>query len=92
MANTKLIDLLKNGECLYLNYVPTILPSFSPKIPGTKDDYTHYIYLDQKTGFFFEFDKKSQKVYQINTHHLQNILKDLELEQKNVKSFLNQTI
>lgn len=93
MKTNQLIDLLRNGEKFYFHYLPMIMPmfNFSSIRPGTKDDYSHYLYLDQKTGFFCEIDKKTQKTHHRDTSYVQKIIKELELEQKNTKEFLNQT-
>jgi hypothetical protein len=85
------MDLLKNGEKLYLNYFPVIISRFSPIQPGTEDDYSHYLYLDEKTGLFFEFDKRRQKTHHVGIDFVQEVLEDLELEQKRVTNFFNQT-
>lgn len=90
MFKNKLIQLLKNGEYLYVNYDSDSLISYFIS-PGTKDEYTHYLYFDHKTELIYEYEKKTQKSHHVSVHHVQHILESLEREQTEVNNFLNRT-
>lgn len=90
MVKTKLRCLLKEGEVIYYKKECENFFSFFYIKPGTKDDYTHYLYVDPKTNFFLEYDKKRQSTYPVSTYTVDVILEELEREQEEVHEFLTQ--
>lgn len=84
-----LVDLLKDGEILYLNYISESIIFGSKLQPGTRDSYTHYLYFHKKTGFLYRFNKKSQKTEYISAMEVQSILNHLEQEQMAVENLLD---
>lgn len=87
----KFIELLKQGEKIYYKkeeHERCIAPINSKIELGTQDDYTHYLFLEERLGVFLEHDEQSNKSKHADPSLVEKVLNELAQVQQRVSEFL----
>lgn len=87
----KFIELLKQGEKIYYKkekHERCIAPINLKIELGTQDDYTRYLFLEERLGVFLEHDEQSNKTKHADPSLVEKVLNELAQVQKRVSEFL----
>ena len=80
-------EILKSGEKLFFNESDALIFMRYLK-PGTRDDFTHYIYFDKTLGLFFEYNSKDKMENWIDVSRVKQIVESIITEQRIAEAYL----
>lgn len=80
-------EILKIGDKLFFNESNAL--SFIKYLkPGTRDDFTHYIYFNKNLGLFFEYSNEDMRENWIDISRVEQIVESLAKEQRRAKEYM----